>query len=114
MIVKRGSIFNVELGKRGGSVQSGVRPVLIIQNDVGNKFSTTVIGIPLTSKRAKRKLPTHKNLKNYNDLIEDSTVLAEQIVTFDKKQIINYICNIREEDLKDINKKIAISLALEN
>lgn len=112
MIVKRGSIFNVELGERVGSVQSGVRPVLVVQNDIGNKYSTTVIGVPLTTKRVKRELPTHKNLKNYSELIDNSTVLAEQIFTFDKKQIINYICNVREEDLSDINKKIAISLAL--
>lgn len=114
MVIRRGSIFNVALGEKIGSVQCGVRPLLIIQNDTGNKYSTTTVGIPLTSKRSKRNLPTHKVLKNYGKLIDESTVLAEQICTIDKSQIINYICDIREEDLKEINKKIAISLALEN
>lgn len=114
MVVRRGSILNVALGERIGSVQSGIRPVVVVQNDVGNKYSTTVIGVPLTTKRAKRELPTHKILRNYSELVDNSIVLAEQIVTFDKTQIINYICNVREEDLSDINKKIASSLALEN
>ena len=114
MVVRRGSIFNVKLGTKIGSVQAGIRPVLVIQNDTGNKYSTTTVGIPITSKRSKRNLPTHKVLKNYGKLIDESTVLAEQICTIDKSQIINYICDIREEDLQDINKKIAISLALEN
>lgn len=114
MVVRRGCVLNVALGERIGSVQSGIRLVVVVQNDVGNKYSTTVIGVPLTTKRAKRELPTHKILRNYSELVDNSIVLAEQIVTFDKTQIINYICNVREEDLSDINKKIAVSLALEN
>ena len=114
MVIKRGDMFYADLSPVIGSEQGGIRPVLIIQNDTGNKYSTTTVGIPLTSKRSKRNLPTHKVLKNYGKLIDESTVLAEQICTIDKSQIINYICDIREEDLKEINKKIAISLALEN
>ena len=112
MIIRRGSILNVALGERVGSVQSGIRPVVVVQNNLGNKYSTTVIGIPLTTKRTNKELPTHKILRNYSELSDNSKALAEQIVTFDKTQIINYICNVREEDLNDINKKIAISLAL--
>lgn len=112
MIIRRGSILNVALGERVGSVQSGIRPVVVVQNNLGNKYSTTVIGIPLTTKRTNKELPTHKILRNYSELSDNSTALAEQIVTFDKTQIINYICNVREEDLNDIDKKIAISLAL--
>lgn len=112
MIIRRGSILNVALGERVGSVQSGIRPVVVVQNNLGNKYSTTVIGIPLTTKRTNKELPTHKILRNYSELSDNSKALAEQIVTFDKTQIINYICNVREEDLNDIDKKIAISLAL--
>ena len=114
MTIKRGDMFYADLSPVIGSEQGGIRPVLILQNDLGNKYSTTVIGIPLTTKRTNKELPTHKILRNYSELVDNSIVLAEQIVTFDKTQIINYICNVREEDLSDINKKIAISLALEN
>ena len=102
MIIRRGSILNVALGERVGSVQSGIRPVVVVQNNLGNKYSTTVIGIPLTTKRTNKELPTHKILRNYSELSDNSKALAEQIVTFDKTQIINYICNIRQEDLNDI------------
>ena len=112
LLIKRGEIYYADLSPVVGSEQGGVRPVLIVQNDVGNKYSTTVIGIPLTTKRTNKELPTHKILRNYSELSDNSKALAEQIVTFDKTQIINYICNVREEDLNDIDKKIAISLAL--
>ena len=95
MIIRRGSILNVALGERVGSVQSGIRPVVVVQNNLGNKYSTTVIGIPLTTKRTNKELPTHKILRNYSELSDNSKALAEQIVTFDKTQIINYICNDR-------------------
>ncbi|WP_195953637.1 type II toxin-antitoxin system PemK/MazF family toxin [Clostridium saudiense] len=112
MVIRRGEIFRVDLGGAIGSVQAGIRPVLIIQNNTGNKYSPTCIGIPITSKENKRSLPTHKILKGYNFLLNTSTALAEQILTFNKNQILDYIGEINNNDLLEINQKIAISLAL--
>lgn len=114
MVIRRGSIFYVNLGKGIGSVQSGTRPVLVIQNNVGNKYSPTCIGVPITGRGNKRGLITHKILKGYDFLVNTSTVLVEQILTFDKSQIIDYIGDVNDKDLTDINQKIAISLGLEN
>lgn len=112
MLIKRGSIVLVNLGKASGSVQAGIRPMVVIQNDIGNTYSPTFIGVPITSKKNKRKLITHKVLEGYEQLVNDSTVIAEQILTVNKTQIVKYICNLKEKDIIDINKKIAISLAL--
>ena len=99
MVVRRGSIFYVNLGKRIGSVQSGVRPVLVIQNNIGNRYSPTCIGVPITGRGNKRGLITHKVLEGYDFLINTSTALVEQILTFDKSQIIDYIGDINAKDL---------------
>ena len=114
MVARRGSIFYVNLGKRIGSVQSGDRPVLVIQNNIGNRYSPTCIGVPITGRGNKRGLVTHKVLEGYDFLINTSTALVEQILTFDKSQIIDYIGDINAKDLTDINQKIAISLGLKN
>lgn len=88
MIVKRGEIYYVEFNNAVGSEQGGTRPVLVIQNDIGNRYSPTVIGVPLTSK-AKRELPTHMSITSIDcpGLKYDSTALFEQICTFDKTRI---------------------------
>lgn len=112
MLIKRGNVVLVNLGKASGSVQAGTRPMVVVQNDIGNIYSPTLIGVPITSKKNKRKLTTHKVLDGYNQLVNDSTVIAEQILTVNKTQILKYICNLKEEDIIEINKKIAISLAL--
>lgn len=77
MVVRRGNTFIVNLGKKAnGSVQSGIRPMVIIQNNLGNRFSTTYIGVPITSKVNKRNLPTHKVLSGYKNIMELSTVYS--------------------------------------
>lgn len=88
MVIRRGDIFYADLRPVIGSEQGGVRPVLIIQNDVGNRHSPTVICAAITSQMNKAKLPTHVELDSRKyDLVKDSVVLLEQLRTIDKKQI---------------------------
>lgn len=95
MVVKRGEIYYVEFYNSVGSEQKGTRPVLVIQNDIGNRYSPTVIGVPLTS-RIKKDLPTHMNITSTDcpGLKCDSTALFEQICTFDKTRIKSKIGSI--------------------
>ena len=89
MIVKRGDIYYADLRPVVGSEQGGIRPVLIIQNDVGNRHSPTVICAAITSKMNKAKLPTHVELDSrIYDLVKDSVILLEQLRTIDKKRLI--------------------------
>ena len=113
--MKRGEIFYANLGKGNKtSVQSGVRPVLIIQNDIGNKHSSTVIVAPLTSKIKKVELPTHIILtKDKNNGLEfNSVVLLEQIQTISIKSIYYKIGEICNNDLININQGLKISLGI--
>lgn len=88
MNIKRGDIFYADLSPVVGSEQGGVRPVLIVQNDVGNRFSPTVIAAAITSQQEKAKLPTHIQLGTVNSgLLKDSVVLLEQIRTIDKRRL---------------------------
>ena len=111
---KRGQIINVELIKEArGSVQRGYRPCLVVQNDIGNKFSPTLIIIPITSQTGKRKLPTHIELDSAKyGLDRDSTVITEQIVTIDKSQCNSYIGKLEEEDMKRVERAILVSMGI--
>ena len=115
MIVKRGDMFYADLSTVVGSEQGGIRPVIIIQNDMGNKHSPTVIAAAITSQMGKSKLPTHIELGPQNsDLKADSIVLAEQIRTIDKSRLKEKIGHI--DDTKIINKinnAIGVSFGLE-
>ena len=96
-----------------GSEQGGVRPVLIIQNDVGNKHSPTVICAAITSKTNKAKLPTHVELDTRRcDMIKDSVILLEQLRTIDKQRLKEKICHIDEELLQRVNHALKVSLEL--
>lgn len=87
--VKRLEVWVADLGKREGSEQGGVRPICILQNDVGNKFSPTVLVAPMTTSKTKKRLPTHVNLTASEvGLEDDSTVLVEQMVTIDKTKLM--------------------------
>lgn len=111
----RGNICYANLKKTEGSVQSGIRPIVIIQNNVGNMYSPTVIVVPLTKVMKKKEtFPTHEKLlkKNYNFLEEDSVVICEQIMTISKSQILNYLGDISEKDMENVEEKILVSLAL--
>ena len=114
MVIKRGDMFYADLSPVVGSEQGGVRPVLIIQNDTGNKYSPTVIAAAITSQIGKNKLPTHIEIES-NDvgLKSDSVVLAEQIRTIDKSRLKEKIGHIDDEELMGkINSAIGISFGL--
>ena len=112
-MVQRGEIYYVNLGSNLGSEQSGYRPVLIIQNDTGNKYSPTTIVATLTSKK-KKYLPTHVFIKkdSCNGLDSNSTVELEQIRTIDKKRLENKVGRLTENDLNKVLEAIKTSLAL--
>lgn len=115
MNIRRGDIFFADLRPVVGSEQGGIRPVLIIQNDMGNRHSPTVICAAITSKMNKAKLPTHVALevKNY-DIIKDSVILLEQIRTIDKSRLREKVCHLDDDILYKIDKALCISLALDN
>jgi len=113
MTVKRGDIFYADLSPVVGSEQGGVRPVLIIQNDVGNRYSPTVICAAITSQINKAKLPTHIEIDcGKYSLVKDSVVLLEQIRTIDKKRLREKIGHLDVSLMKKINKAILVSMGL--
>ncbi len=113
MVVQRGDIYYADLRPVVGSEQGGVRPVLIIQNDVGNRHSPTVICAAITSQMNKAKLPTHVELhSDQYDLARDSVVLLEQLRTIDKKRLKDKVCHLDNQILLKIDKALEISLEL--
>lgn len=113
MIVKRGDLFYADLSPVVGSEQGGVRPVLVIQNDIGNKYSPTIIAAAVTSQINKAKMPTHIeiNAESYG-LSKDSVVLLEQIRTIDKRRLKERIGHIDEGLMEKVNEAIAVSFGL--
>jgi len=113
MIVKRGDIYYANLSPVVGSEQGGHRPVLVIQNDVGNKYSPTVIVAAITSQISKAKLPTHVeiNATQYN-LDKDSVVLLEQLRTIDKRRLRDKVTHLSEEIMGKVDEAIRISIGL--
>lgn len=111
--VKRGDIYYADLRPVIGSEQGGIRPVLIIQNDIGNKHSPTVICAAITSKMNKAKLPTHIALssKEY-EIVKDSVILLEQLRTIDKKRLKDKVCHLDGNIMKEVNNALAVSLEL--
>ena len=113
MVVKRGDIFYADLSPVIGSEQGGIRPVIIIQNDIGNKYSPTVIVAAITSQINKAKLPTHVEISSEEyGLNRDSVVLLEHIRTLDKKRLKERIGHMTESDMKKVDKSLLISLNL--
>ena len=111
--VKRGNIFYADMKFCVGSEQSGCRPVLIIQNDIGNKHSKTVIVATITSRAvSKTKLPTHCYLKAQKGLRQDSLVLLEQIRTIDKTRLREYIGSLDSAAMNEVDQALAISVGL--
>ena len=95
LVVKRGDIYSADLSPIIGSEQGGVRPVLIIQNDVGNRHSPTIICAAITSRMNKAKLPTHIEISSGRyHLVKDSVILLEQIRTIDKHRLREYVCHV--------------------
>lgn len=107
------TFFYADLRPVVGSEQGGVRPVLIIQNDTGNRHSPTVICAAITSKMNKAKLPTHVELQARNDeLVKDSVILLEQVRTIDKKRLKEKVCHLDCDILKKVDEALLISLEL--
>ncbi len=113
MLVKRGDIYYADLSPVVGSEQGGVRPVLIVQNDVGNKFSPTVIAAAITSRHDKNNLPTHIEVNAADcGLSRDSVVLLEQVRTIDKQRLREKMGTLDNNDMGKINHAISVSFGL--
>ncbi|HHY24071.1 MAG TPA: type II toxin-antitoxin system PemK/MazF family toxin [Clostridiaceae bacterium] len=113
MVIRRGDIFYADLSPVVGSEQGGIRPVLVVQNDIGNKFSPTIIVAAITSQINKAKLPTHIeiNAQEYG-LQKDSVILLEQVRTIDKKRIKEKIGHLDDKLMEQVNEALYISLGL--
>lgn len=113
MMIKRGDIYYADLSPVVGSEQGGIRPVLIVQNDVGNKYSPTVIAAAITSQRYKNSLPTHIRVNaNGCGLAKDSIVLLEQVRTLDKRRLKERMGNLDDIDMDRIDKALSVSFGL--
>ncbi|MDD2269838.1 MAG: type II toxin-antitoxin system PemK/MazF family toxin [Eubacteriales bacterium] len=113
MLIRRGDIYYADLSPVIGSEQGGVRPVLIVQNDVGNKYSPTVIAAAITSQTGKSRLPTHIEVyaDNYG-LAKDSVILLEQVRTIDKHRLKEKMGHLDENVMQQVNEAISVSFGL--
>ena len=107
-----GDLFYADLNPVVGSEQGGIRPVLVIQNDVGNHFSPTVVAAAITSRKAKNSLPTHILLENVPGLAPTSLLLLEQLRTIDRKRLRGYIGRISKEKMLEVDAALAISIGI--
>ena len=111
MDIKRGEIYMTELPNVGGSIQSGYRPVLIIQNNIGNKYSSTTIVVPITTKKEQKQyLPTHVRANKQPGLKHNSTVLCEQIMTVNQESLGLQIGKLNRKKLFEVNVALAVSV----
>ena len=112
-IIRRGDIYYADLRPVVGSEQGGIRPVLIIQNDIGNKHSPTVICAAITSQMNKAKLPTHIELNaSKYDIVKDSVILLEQLRTIDKRRLKDRVCHLDQDIMQVVNEGLMVSLEL--
>lgn len=113
MVIKRGDIYYADLSPVVGSEQGGVRPVLIVQNDVGNKFSPTVIAAAITSQQEKNNLPTHIEVDAQScGLAKDSVVLLEQVRTIDKRRLREKMGTLAAPQMNAVNQALEVSFGL--
>ncbi|MBO5050875.1 MAG: type II toxin-antitoxin system PemK/MazF family toxin [Clostridia bacterium] len=113
MNIRRGDIYYADLSPVVGSEQGGLRPVLIVQNDVGNRYSPTVIAAAITSKLGKAKLPTHIDVfASRVGLAKDSVILLEQIRTLDKRRLKEKMGHLDDESMRKVNTAISVSFGL--
>ena len=110
--IRRGDLYYADLNPVVGSEQGGIRPVLVIQNDVGNHFSPTVVAAAITSRKAKNSLPTHILLENVPGLAPTSLLLLEQLRTIDRKRLRGYIGRISKEKMLEVDAALAISIGI--
>lgn len=118
LVVRRGDIFYADLSPVVGSEQGGLRPVVVIQNNIGNRFSPTIIVAAITSKISKPKMPTHVAVKasepGKRGLEKDSVILLEQLRTIDKQRLRDKICCLSKKNLGDVDYALQISVGLIN
>ena len=112
MEVKKGDLFFADLNPVVGSEQGGIRPIVIIQNDKGNKYSPTTVVATITSRQTKKPLPTHVEIKVGNGITKKSIVMLEQIRTIDKTRLLEHIGTLEQEDVKRIDEALVISLSI--
>ena len=113
--VRRGDIFYADLSPVVGSEQGGTRPVLIVQNDTGNKHSPTVIAAAITSQTGKARLPTHINIVGSSvGLSKDSVILLEQVRTIDKRRLREHMGRLDDKYMAQVNDALAVSFGLQN
>ncbi len=113
MVIRRGDIYYADLRPVVGSEQGGIRPVLVIQNDTGNRHSPTVIVAAITSKMNKAKLPTHVELSARQcQIVKDSVILLEQLRTIDKQRLREKVCHLDAHILARVNEALRVSLEL--
>ena len=113
--ISRGEIYVADLNPYQGSEQGGIRPVVILQNDAGNYFSSTTIVASLTSHVGKKEnLPTHVFINSREDLEHDSIIMCEQIRTIDKKRLDSYIGHLSQKNIDGVNEALSISVGLHN
>lgn len=111
--IKRGDIYYADLSPIVGSEQGGIRPILIVQNNIGNRHSPTVIAAAVTSKKEKTELPTHIPVNSgLGGLPQDSIVLLEQVRTLDKRRLREYVGSLDDQSIIKINAALAISMGL--
>ncbi|MGI6715780.1 MAG: type II toxin-antitoxin system PemK/MazF family toxin [Eubacteriales bacterium] len=111
-IVRRGDIYYADLSPVVGSEQGGIRPVLIVQNDVGNRYSPTVIAAAITSQTGKARLPTHIEIGPDAGLSKSSVILLEQIRTIDKRRLKDRMGHLDEKTMQQVNEALSISFGL--
>lgn len=112
MIIKRGDVFFADLDPVVGSEQGGIRPVLVVQNNIGNRYSPTLVVLPLSTAK-KNYLPTHIHICGSKSLPKDSIVLAEQIRTIDRYRLREYVGSLDKEIMDEINRAMKISIGVD-
>ena len=113
VVIRRGDVFYADLRPVVGSEQGGIRPVLIIQNDIGNRHSPTVICAAITSRMNKAKLPTHVEIDARRcEIVKDSVILLEQLRTIDKTRLRDRVCHLDENVLREVDRALRVSLEL--
>lgn len=110
--IRRGDIYYADLSPIVGSEQGGIRPVLVIQNDVGNKYSPTVIVAPITTRKNKPRLPTHVWIGNLPHVWEDSIVLTEQVRTIDKARLQKHVTRLNKKKMNRVDRALKISFGI--
>ena len=110
--IRRGDLFYADLNPVVGSEQGGIRPVLVVQNNVGNHFSPTIVAVAITSRKAKSSMPTHIPLEDVPGLAPTSLLLLEQLRSIDRKRLRGYIGRISKEKMLEVDVALAISIGL--